>query len=223
MAVMTKQDNRAEISMLLPWYAAGTLSAAETRRVAAAIERDPELAKRLEDIRDEAAETHLVNESIPAPSRRVADKLFAAIEAEQAKSPRVYKPKVSMSAWFAEKLAVARPRTLAFAAAAAVAVIALQAGMIAGNFIEPKSGYQTATAPQEISDGPQILVNFVPDAKVSDIETLLKDIGGTIVEGPQAGLYRIRIAPELDQAGVERLIQILRGKPELVRFAAPAS
>jgi hypothetical protein len=224
MAVMTKQDNRAEISMLLPWYAAGTLSAAETRRVAAAIERDPELAKRLDDIRDEAAETLLVNESIPAPSRRVADKLFAAIETEQAKNPRVYKPKVTLSNWLTEKMSIARPRTLAFAAAAAVAIIALQAGMIAGNFVEPQSGYQTATAPSEISDGPQILVNFVPDAKVSDIETLLKDIDGTIIEGPHAGgLYRVRIAPDLDQAGVDRVIQMLRGKPEIVRFVAPAS
>jgi anti-sigma factor RsiW len=224
MAVMTKQDNRAEISMLLPWYAAGTLSSAETRRVAAAIERDPELAKRLEDIRDEAAETLLINESIAAPSRRVADKLFASIDAEQAKNPRVYKPKVTLAGWLTEKMSVAHPRTLAFAAAAAVAVIALQAGMIAGNFAEPKSGYQTAAAPAAVSEGPQILMSFVPDAKVSDIETLLKDAGGTIIEGPHAGgLYRVRIGSDLDQAGIDRVVQMLRDKPEIVRFVAPAS
>ena len=221
----TKQDNRAEISMLLPWYAAGTLNPSETRRVAAAIERDPELAKRLEDIRDEAAETLALNESVGAPSRRVADKLFAAIDAEQAANPRVYKPSFSLAGWASEKLAVLRPRTLAFAAAAAVAVIALQAGLLAGNFADQQgSGFQTASAPDPIAAGPQLLVNFAPTATAADIEALLQAAGGTIVEGPQAGVYRVQIGPRsLDQAGIDRVIQMLRDKPQIVRFVAPAS
>jgi anti-sigma factor RsiW len=226
MAVMTtKQDNRAEISMLLPWYAAGTLNPSETRRVAAAIEQDPELAKRLEDIRDEAAETLLLNESIGAPSRRVAEKLFAAIDAEPAADRQAHKPTFSLANWASEKLSVLRPRTLAFAAAAAIAVIALQAGLIAGNFVEQKgSGFQTATAPDPIAAGPQLLVNFVPTATAADIEALLQSAGGTIVEGPQAGVYRVQIGPRsLDQSGVDRVIQMLRDKPQIVRFVAPAS
>ena len=221
----TKQDNRAEISMLLPWYAAGTLNASETRRVAAAIEQDPELAKRLEDIRDEATETWALNESVGAPSRRVADKLFAAIDAEQAVNPRVYKPAFSLAGWASEKLALLRPRTLAFAAAAAVAVIALQAGLLAGEFVDRQgSGFQTATAPDPIAAGPQLLVNFVPTATAADIEALLQAVGGTIVEGPQAGVYRVQIGPRsLDQAGVDRVIQMLRDKPQIVRFVALAS
>ena len=54
---MTKHDQRADISLLLPWYAAGTLDASTHRLVAAAIEQDPELARRLEGILEEAAET----------------------------------------------------------------------------------------------------------------------------------------------------------------------
>ncbi len=221
----TKQDNRAEISMLLPWYAAGTLNASETRRVAAAIEQDPELAKRLEDIRDEATETLALNESVGAPSRRVADKLFAAIDAEQAVNPRVYKPTFSLAGWASEKLAVLRPRTLAFAAAAAVAVIALQAGLLAGDFVDRQaSGFQTATAPDPTAAGPQLLVNFAPTATAADIEALLQAAGGTIVEGPQAGVYRVQIGSRsLDQAGVDRVIQMLRDKPQIVRFVALAS
>ncbi len=223
--MMTKQDTtRAEISMLLPWYAAGTLSAADSRRVAAAIAHDPELARRLEDIRDEAGETRAVNEAIPAPSRAAADKFFAALEEEQAKNPRIYKPKFTFTGWLTEKMSEARPRTLAFAAAAAVAVIALQAGLIVGNVVEPPQGYQTATAPETVASGPQILVNFVPGATLGDIEALMNEIGGTIIEGPHAGgLYRIRIAEGTDQAGMDRAIETLREKPEIVRFVAPAS
>ena len=223
--MMTKQDTtRAEISMLLPWYAAGTLNAADSRRVAAAISHDPELARRLEDIRDEAAETRAVNEAIPAPSRASADKFFAALEDELAKNPRVYKPKFTLSAWLTEKISEARPRTLAFAAAAAIAVIALQAGLIVGNVTEPRQGYQTATAPETVASGPQILVNFATEATLGDIEALMNEIGGTIIEGPHAGgLYRIRIAEGTDQAGIDRAVATLRAKPEIVRFVAPAS
>ena len=219
---MTKQEDRAEISMLLPWYAAGTLSAAETRRVAAAIERDPELASRLEDIRDEAAETLLLNESIAAPSRRAADRLFAAIDAEQAANPRVYAPKFSFSEWLAEKIAQVRPRTLALAGAAAAAVIVLQAGLLAGTFTGRESaGFQTATAPQNLSQGPRILVSFIPEASLADIEALLRDAGGSIVAGPQAGMYTVQIGAE--HGDVDRVIQMLRDRPQIVRFAGPAS
>lgn len=221
------QDEKDEISLLLPWYAAGTLSAGETRRVAAAIARDPELALRLEYVRDEAAETLLVNESIAAPSRRVADRLFAGIDAELAKNPRAYTPKFSLSGWFAEKMEAARPRTLAFAAAAAALVIAVQAGFLVSNLAQQGGGaiYTTATKVDPIAAGPQLLVNFLPSATVGDIEGLLKQAGGTIVEGPyQGGLYRVQIGPrDIDQAGIDRIIELMRDKPEIVRFVAPAS
>lgn len=221
------QEERNEISLLLPWYAAGTLSAGETRRVAAALASDPELARRLEDIRDEAAETLAVNESIGAPSRRVADKLFADIDAEIAKNPRAYQPKFSFSSWVSEKVVAMRPRTLAFAGAAAALIIAVQAGFIASEVIERDRGatFQTATATDPFAaPGPQLLVNFQPTATVGDIEGVLKEAGGTIVNGPEAGLYRVKIGPSnLDQAGVDKIIEMMRDKPEIVRFVAPAS
>lgn len=221
------EEERNEISLLLPWYAAGTLSAGDTRRVAAALASDPELVRRLEDIRDEAAETLAVNESIGAPSRRVADQLFADIDAEIAKNPRAYAPKFSFSSWVSEKVGAMRPRTLAFAGAAAALVIALQAGFIASEVIERDRGgtFQTATATDPFATpGPQLLVNFQPTATVGDIEGVLKDAGGTIVNGPEAGLYRVKIGPSnLDQAGVDKIIEMMRDKPEIVRFVAPAS
>jgi hypothetical protein len=229
MAVMNMtEEERNEISLLLPWYAAGTLSAGETRRVAAAIAGDPELARSLDDIRDEAAETLLVNEGIGAPSRRVADKLFADIDAEIARNPRAYQPEFSLSNWFSEKVAAMRPRTLAFAGAAAALVIAVQAGFIASDIAGRGEGggtFETATAVDPMTaPGPQLLVNFQPTATVGDIEGLLKQAGGTIVNGPEAGLYRVKIGPStIDQAGVDKIIELLRDKPEVVRFVAPAS
>ncbi|MFC5068762.1 hypothetical protein [Flaviflagellibacter deserti] len=220
---MTKLEDKAEISLLLPWYAAGTLSEAENRRVAAAIEADPELARRFEDVRLEASENLLLNESLGAPSRSAADKLFAAIDAEEAANPRAYKPKFSLSAWLSEIKAALSPKTLGFAAAAAIAIIAVQTGVI----VSERSGgavYETATAPASLSEGRQVLVSFKPQATVGEIDALLRDVGGTIIEAPfEGGLYKVRIGPaDLDQAGFDRVIDTMRQRPA-VSFVAPAS
>src|SRR5499427_10448468 len=82
-----KLDEPGEIEMLLPWHAAGTLSARDARRVEEALARDPELAKQYAVIREEFAETIGLNESLGAPSARAMQKLFAAIDAEPAREP----------------------------------------------------------------------------------------------------------------------------------------
>ncbi len=78
-----------ELELLLPWFAAGTLSRAETEAVECAIACAPELARRLDSVRREQAETLLLNESLPLPSARPIYKLMSAIEAEGAAGRRV--------------------------------------------------------------------------------------------------------------------------------------
>src|SRR5215216_4805534 len=75
----------SDIEMLLPWHAAGTLSARDARRVDEALARDPELARQYAVIREEYAETIHLNESLGAPSARAMQKLFAAIDGEPAR------------------------------------------------------------------------------------------------------------------------------------------
>ena len=70
-----------ELEGLLPFHAAGTLSAGDARRVEAALARDPDLARQYAVIQDEYAETILLNESLGAPSARAMKKLFDAIDA----------------------------------------------------------------------------------------------------------------------------------------------
>src|SRR5207253_3034887 len=67
------EQEPSEIEMLLPWHAAGTLNARDARRVDEALARDPELARQYAVIREEYAETIHLNESLGAPSARVAD------------------------------------------------------------------------------------------------------------------------------------------------------
>src|SRR5918995_4827381 len=79
---------REEIETLLPWHAAGTLSRRDAERVEQALASDAELARRYELVREELAETIHLNETLGAPSARAMQKLFAAIDAEEARAPR---------------------------------------------------------------------------------------------------------------------------------------
>jgi anti-sigma-K factor RskA len=79
-------SERHEIEALLPWYAAGTLSRGDADRVEQALAGDRELARRYDLVREELAETIHLNETLGAPSARAMEKLFAAIDAEEARA-----------------------------------------------------------------------------------------------------------------------------------------
>ena len=82
MSYKTRQQEPGEIEMLLPWHATGRLSARDSRRVDNALAGDPELARQYAAIRDEYAGTMDFNELLGTPSARVAQMLFAAIDAD---------------------------------------------------------------------------------------------------------------------------------------------
>jgi hypothetical protein len=88
MTAINKHPEWHEIEELLPWHAAGTLSRRDADRVERALAGDRELARRYELVRQELAETTRLNETLGAPSARAMEKLFAAIDAEEARAPR---------------------------------------------------------------------------------------------------------------------------------------
>jgi hypothetical protein len=84
MTAIDNQPAQHEIEERLPWYATGTLSGRDAERVAQALAGDHELAQRYELVRRELAEATRLNETLGAPSARAMEKLFAAINAEEA-------------------------------------------------------------------------------------------------------------------------------------------
>jgi anti-sigma-K factor RskA len=86
--MIDKESERHEIEALLPWYAAGTLSRREADLVERALAGDSELARRYDVVRQELTEMIQLNETLGAPSARAMEKLFAAIDAEEAVAPR---------------------------------------------------------------------------------------------------------------------------------------
>jgi hypothetical protein len=188
----------SEIEMLLPFHAAGTLSARDARRVEEALARDPELARQYAVIREEYAETIHLNESLGAPSARAMAKLFAAIDAEPARRPSA---SLHLSARIAGFFASLSPRTLAWSASLGALALLLQAGVIGAVLVKNQnSTVQTASLsmnePVTRALGPEAppraLVRFAPDARVADITALLDNYQASIVDGAKGGMFRLQ-------------------------------
>jgi anti-sigma-K factor RskA len=153
MNAINEEPEPHEIEALLPWYAAGTLSRRDANRVEQALAGDRELARQYDLVREELVETIHLNERLGAPSTRAIERLFAAIDAEEAPAPRH-----GHGRWFdlgsriSEFLWSLTPRTLARSAMVAAFAILLQAAVIASVIVIERGsprGPELASAPNE--------------------------------------------------------------------------
>jgi anti-sigma factor RsiW len=218
MALSTKilEQEPGEIELLLPWHAAGTLSARDARRVEEALAREPDLARQYAVIREEYAETIDLNESLGAPSVRAIQNLFAAIEAEPVPSVR---PSFNLSARISSFFASLSPRALAWSAGVGAVVVLLQAGVIGAVLIQSQgAAYQTAS----LSAGehevvtqapPRALVRFAPDARMADITALLDNYQASIIGGAKGGMFRLQFGNKpLKKEEAASLLSRLQGE-----------
>jgi hypothetical protein len=221
------EEEPSEIEMLLPWHAAGTLSARDARRVEEALARDPALAKQYAVIREEYAETIDLNESLGAPSARAMQKLFAAIDAEPAHAPQASFNVASRVAAFFASLS---PRTLAWSAGLGALALLLQAGVIGAVLMKNQSAtYQTASLStnEQITralgpEPPRALVRFAPDARITDITALLDRYHASIVDGARGGLFRLQFGDQaMSKEDVASLMSKLQGE-KIISLAVAA-
>jgi anti-sigma factor RsiW len=224
MAMSKKMTDRepGEIEALLPWHAAGTLNARDTRRVDEALANDPALAKQYAAIREEYAETILLNESLGAPSSRAMTKLFAAIDAEPERTPH---GSLNISVRVTEFFARLSPRTLAAAAAVAAVALLLQAGMIGAVLMKQSGTFQTASLSsneRQSERGPVALVRFTPDARVADITAFLDTYHASIVDGAKGGMFRLQFAGDaMSQQDIAGLMTKLQNE-KIISLAVAA-
>ena len=216
MAMRKKMPDKdaGAIEALLPWHAAGTLNARDARRVEEALASDPELAKQYAAIREEYAETILLNESLGAPSARAMQKLFAAIDAEPARSSRA---SFNISARIARFFASLSPRTLATAAVVAALALLLQAGVIGAVLMRQNGTFQVASLPSndrgiDLEQGPSALVRFAPDARVAEITSFLDTYHASIVDGARNGMFRLQFSGTMSPQDVSGLMTRLRNE-----------
>jgi anti-sigma factor RsiW len=221
------QQEPGDIEALLPWHAAGTLSARDTRRVEDALLRDPSLARQYAAIQDEYAETIALNESLGAPSARAMQKLFAAIDAEPVRRPS---GSLKFSTRIAEFFASLSPRALAYAAALGALALLLQAGVIGAILAKQQGGtFQTASLPKETitrtlgqQTAPRAFVRFAPDARVSDITAFLDANQATIIDSTAGGMFRLQFGDKpMSRQEIAGLMTRLQNE-KIINLAAPA-
>jgi hypothetical protein len=220
-----KMSEREEIVALLPWHAAGTLNRRDAQKVEHALASDTDLATQYSLIRDELVETIGLNESLGAPSARAMQKLMADIEAD-ASTARRTRSSFNLGEWLSEKLSSFSPRTLAWSASAAALAIVLQAGLLAGMFVnERQSGasFTTASFPaaQQAVKGTEALISFTPQASVAEITKLMQTYKMSIVEGPAGEIYTVRLAMTgMPKEELARIVKQLQDE-KTVRFVGP--
>ena len=208
-----------ELEALLPFHAAGTLSLRDARRIDEALANDPDLARQYAAIQDEYAETISLNESLGAPSARAMQKLFAAIDAEPAPKAS-FNPLMKIAGFFSSL----SPRTLAFAGVAAAVLVLLQAGVIGTVLVKDRKdgNFQTAAFPAQSASGTFGLVRFTPDARAEDITQLLNNYNASIVSGPNAGMFRVRLGDKaLSKQDADQLLTRLQSE-KIVSLAVAA-
>lgn len=215
---------RAELEELLPFYANGRISSADKARIEQALAADPELGLRLEIIREDMAETALLNESLGAPSPRALDRLMAGIEAEPRQAPLMARAKGGMVAWLGQWLAAQPPRRLAYAGAAALAIMVVQGAVLTGLAVRGGGGaFDTASAPTQTSER-YVLLSFAPEAKASEIAAFFRRYEASVVDGPRAnGFFKVRVGDaKLSAAQVDAIAARMKAEAGIVSFVAPA-
>jgi hypothetical protein len=210
---MTQNDSKreaAEAVMLMPWYATGTLSDRDRQRVEAVLQQYPSLNEQIDLTREELAETIHLNESLGAPSARVAERLMAAIDAEPRKARRL-NPSAATN-WLTGFFASLSPRTLAVGASFAILVIAAQGVMLADEFVKPEPVVTQAPVYRGLEVGSFARLRFVRDASAADITGFLQSYHAAVVDGPTSnGLYRVRVAAvALARDEVASIVQRMR-------------
>ncbi len=145
-------------------------------------------------------------------------KLFAAIDGEPARQPSM---SGSLSARVSAFFAGLSPRTLAWSASFGALALLLQAGVIGAVLVKNQAPgtFQTASLstdePIIRSMGPmapRALVKFAPDARVSDINTLLDLYQASIVDA-RGGMFRLQFGSKpMSKDELAKLMSRLQGE-----------
>jgi hypothetical protein len=232
------EQEPGEIESLLPWHAAGTLNPRDSRRVEDALARDPALARQYAAIQEEYAATIYLNESLGAPSSRAMYRLFAAIDAEPARTPR--DSSFSLSSRVAGFFASLSPRALTWSASLGALALLLQAGVIGAMLARPEpASFQTAsyqpppaafeqrraepiTRSLVAEPAPRAFVRFAPDARAAEITALLESYQATVIDSAKDGVFRLQFGDKpMAKQDLGNLMNRLQGE-KIVSLALPA-
>ncbi len=215
-----KFSEREEIEMLLPWYGTGQLDAADTARVAAYLERHPQLRSQLGLVREEQTATVAGNEAIHARLPSAATLIAsAATPADRARS------------WLGRTFAAAgglftapTPGAVRWGAAAAALIICLQAAVLGTLLTRDGGRFGTASGPGvEQTIKPAAMIVFADDATAAAISQALAEHHLRIANGPlPGGFYSVRFDDDASAAEQQRRLGAITVRKDIVKIVLPS-
>ena len=218
-ATQDQMSERDEIEMLLPWYVTGRLDAADTARVAAYLERHPDVRSQIPLVREELSATVAGNEAIRARLAS-AETLIAGAAS----------PTERVLSWLSHTFGAARglftvptPGAVRWAAAAAAVIICLQAAALGTLLTRDGSTYGTASRPGGETVQPTVaMIAFTDDAAAATIARVLDEHRLRIVDGPlPGGFYGVRFADGATAAEQQRRLGAIATRKDIVKAVLP--
>jgi hypothetical protein len=220
---MTKQTARTEteaalsdedVLELLPWYAGGKTTAAESAAIERKLQGNPRLQAELNLVRQEKQVSVESVKALGEPSPALLNRMLGQLDSERQLPPLTRDRAEAAPGFFARLFGFTPTPALRYAMiAACLLIVAESAALLKLTGAEPQQGYQTASAP-EAAAGPELIVHFQPDAKFSAITMLLSDLDATVVKGPMPdGALVIALQKDAD---VNAAMTVLRGHADLV-------
>ena len=227
---MTSPHSFQDIVELLPFYATGSLEEDDRLRVEQALAEDADLRETLAQVRRERdvlaiGAASMARSNRPASGERLA-RLLERIDAEAPVPPvaaqvRPAQQRKSISDFFSR---FGSPRLRGAFAIAAMAVIALQTGII-GYMARPTAdqNYQVLSGPDEAAAdvAPQILLQPAQGARWDDLAALFEREQLRVVAAPGARMIGLRLKQGVPPAKLDVAIDRLR-QSQSVSFAGKA-
>lgn len=220
---MTKQPARSEAAVtlseedvleLLPWYASGKTTAAETAAIEQKLQGNPRLQAELRLVRQEKQVSVESVKALGEPDPALLNKMLGQLDGVR-QLPPIARDEAEAQPGFLARLFgfLPTPALRVAMVAACLVIVAESAALLKLTGAERQQGYETASAP-EAATGPELIVHFQPDAKMSAIAMLLSDLDATVVKGPMPdGAFVIALQKDADVNGA---MTVLRGHADLV-------
>ena len=210
---------------LLPWYANGTLSAADHAAVSAHLQECPSCRIELDEVVRMDNQIKQTVSAGPVPSTRLAQTVFSRVRQEAQRgqaqirlsSPVTVESRsfiANVDHWLRNLFVPQWVPTLV------VTILVAQLGVLLWTLWQPIPSIDVGgsiTSRGLESPTTRLRVEFQPTASMQQIQTLLQDVRGRVVDGPNAeGVYIMEI-PASDPAGIKQRLQALQSRHEVIR------
>jgi hypothetical protein len=203
-----------DVLELLPWYAGGKTTPAESAAIERKLGANPRLQAELRLVRQEKQVSVESAKTLGEPNPDLLKQMLGQLDGVRQLPPLARDPADRPPGFFARLFGFAPTPALRFAmVAACLVIVAESAALLKLAGAPEEQAYQTTSAP-EAATGPQLIVQFQPDAKLSAITMLLSDLDATVVTGPMPdGAFVIALQKDAD---ANAAMTVLRGHADLV-------